>query len=80
LVVPCPCGPREHYAHLASFLRGGPEAQIDRLLTTLAHEIEARLSSAPLWVSTSGLGVPWLHVRLDSSPKYYQHAPFKRAS
>ena len=33
-----------------------------------------------LWVSTSGLGVYWLHVRLDSYPKYYQHAPYKNAA
>ena len=24
-----------------------------------------------------GLGVPWLHVRLDARPKYYTYAPFK---
>ena len=25
----------------------------------------------PTWLSTEGSGVPWLHVRLDSYPKYY---------
>ena len=29
-----------------------------------------------VWMSTSGLGVYWLHVRLDSRPKYYQFAEF----
>jgi hypothetical protein len=28
------------------------------------------------WISTSGLGVPWVHVRLDSYPKYYQYRPY----
>jgi len=30
-----------------------------------------------LWISTAGLGVTWLHVRIDSSPKYYTHAPYR---
>jgi len=29
------------------------------------------------WLSTSGLGVGWLHVRLDSRPKYYTYEPYK---
>jgi hypothetical protein len=33
---------------------------------------------APLWISTSGLGVYWLHVRLDARPKYYTYAPFRQ--
>ena len=30
-----------------------------------------------VWLSTSGLGVVWVHVQLDSSPKYYQYASFR---
>jgi len=30
----------------------------------------------PFWLSTSGLGVYWLHVRFDSRPKYYNYSPF----
>ena len=33
---------------------------------------------APTWVSTAGGGVAWLHVRLDSAPKYYTHRPYTR--
>jgi len=29
------------------------------------------------WVSTSGLGVAWLHVRVDSKPKYYSHEAYR---
>lgn len=32
---------------------------------------------APLWVSTSGLGVSWLHLRLDEAPKYFQHGEYR---
>lgn len=31
----------------------------------------------PIWLSTSGLGVYWLHMRLDRRPKYYTYEPFK---
>lgn len=31
----------------------------------------------PIWLSTSGLGVYWLHVRLDTRPKYYNHDEYK---
>jgi len=46
-------------------------------LQRLAREALARLSDRPLWISTAGMGVNWLHVRLDSRPKYYRHAPYK---
>lgn len=52
----------------------------DALLAQVAAAIHARWTErpdAPLWVSTSGLGVPWLHVRLDDAPKYYTHRPFR---
>lgn len=29
------------------------------------------------WISTSGLGVYWLHIRLDTVPKYYTYLPYK---
>ena len=77
LVVPAPRGPKEAYAHLASFVRLAPPDQVDATFVALAHAIESRLGDAPLWVSTAGLGVAWLHLRLDSRPKYYRHAPYK---
>ena len=30
----------------------------------------------PTWLSTAGMGVSWLHVRLDSQPKYYGFAAY----
>ena len=29
-------------------------------------------TESPVWVSTAGMGVSWLHVRFDSRPKYYR--------
>lgn len=36
--------------------------------------------SKPVWLSTSGMGIPWLHMRLDQKPKYYSFEPFARES
>lgn len=77
LVVPRGLG--EPYAHLARFVREGPPAQIDALWAELGRAVLNWRAQRPerLWVSTSGLGVSWLHLRLDTRPKYYSHAPFR---
>jgi uncharacterized protein DUF6940 len=77
LVVPCPRVAPQTYAHLATFLRGAPESQLDAFFRALAIAVEGRVGPAPMWVSTAGLGVSWLHLRLDSRPKYYTHAPYR---
>ena len=79
LVVPKPQVGSVGYGHLGAFLRAAPEKQQHALLKELGHAAEARLQQQGgcLWISTAGLGVPWLHVRLDSRPKYYKHQPYR---
>jgi len=79
LVVPCREGDARAYPHLAAFLRAGPGDQVRTLWERLSCSVEERLSASPgpCWVSTSGLGVPWVHVRIDECPKYYAHAPYR---
>ncbi|HXU05563.1 MAG TPA: hypothetical protein VN903_31610 [Polyangia bacterium] len=76
LVVPCPLASTAAYVHLAAFLRGAPAPQAHALFKRVAHEALARISDRPLWISTAGMGIYWLHVRLDSRPKYYRHTPY----
>lgn len=78
LLAPEPRGEPRHYAHLAAFVRGAPEAQRDALFARIGRAALAQVSARPLWISTSGLGVYWLHLRFDRAPKYYQYAPYKR--
>jgi len=75
LVAPSKIADAGCYGHIAAFLRSAPREQQHALFRTLALEIEKRLAASPrrFWISTSGLGVPWVHVRLDSVPKYYQY-------
>ena len=79
LVVPRPAGPASAYGHLPAFIRHAPDAQKHDLWRAVGAEMEARLGARPVWLSTAGMGVPWLHVRLDSRPKYYGFAPYKQA-
>jgi hypothetical protein len=78
LVVPCPIAEHVRYTHLGAFVRGAPQLQVHALLRTVGQAVLARMSNQPTWVSTAGMGVYWLHIRLDSRPKYYRHTPYTR--
>lgn len=80
LVVPSPPSEGEGYPHLAAFLRSAPAAQKKALWRTTGETLARLLSDRPRWVSTSGLGVAWLHVRLDTRPKYYVFAPYRQSA
>jgi hypothetical protein len=77
LVVPCPQGPDEYYPHLAAFLRNAPKRQVRALWRSTAQQMQRSIGDRPVWLSTAGGGVAWLHMRLDSRPKYYSHAPYR---
>jgi len=77
-MVPRPLGPEAMYVHFAAFLRGAPRSQIDALWLRIGQEMQTRSSQpGPIWLNTAGGGVAWLHVRLDSRPKYYRYAPYR---
>ena len=77
LVVPRPIAPVSAYAHLAAFVRHAPDAQKHALWQTVGAAMARRIGVQPVWLSTAGLGVSWLHIRLDSRPKYYRYGPYK---
>lgn len=76
LVAPCRRGPIDAYPHLAAFLRNGAKDQVRELWRVVAETVLDQLSGTPMWVSTAGGGVAWLHLRLDSRPKYYSYRPY----
>jgi hypothetical protein len=77
LIVPCPLAESSVYGHLAAFVRGAPEAQRHALWQRVGAAMTRRIGSKPVWLSTAGAGVSWLHVRLDDRPKYYGFAPYR---
>ncbi len=78
LVAPCPRAGVAACAHLADFTRGADDAAQDALWRLVGETAGARIGRRPRWLSTSGTGIYWLHVRLDSAPKYYTFAPYRR--
>ena len=77
LVAPCPPATPADYTHLAAFLREAPEVQQHEFRRKVGLAMQVRLGPDPVWLSTAGGGVDWLHVRLDDRPKYYSHAPYR---
>jgi hypothetical protein len=81
LVVPSPFAgiADAAYVHLAACVRHVPATQVHELWRAVGAAMQARLSARPIWLSTAGMGVAWLHVRLDERPKYYGYAPYRDA-
>ena len=79
LVVPCPSEPLSAYSQISKFARGAPDDQQHQLWIMVGAALERRLGAKPVWLSTSGLGIYWLHIRLDNAPKYYSYEPYRRS-
>jgi hypothetical protein len=79
MVVPCPVGAPSAYGHLAAFVRLAPEQQRHALWQAVGEAMARRIGTKPVWLSTAGAGVSWLHVRLDDRPKYYGYAPYRNS-
>lgn len=77
LIVPTPRAETSCYPHLAQFVRNAPAEQIDAFWQRVGEVYAASLHEQPLWLSTAGLGVSWLHLRLDIRPKYYRYEGYK---
>jgi hypothetical protein len=78
LVVPGPAAEPAAYGHLASFVRLAPASQQQALWQSVGEAMARRVGARPVWLSTAGAGVPWLHVRLDDRPKYYAYGPYRQ--
>lgn len=77
LIVPCPISDHAIYTQIGSFVRNAPDSQIQEFWKVVATEMLKQVGTEPRWLSTSGLGVFWLHARIDSIPKYYQTNEYK---
>lgn len=77
MVVPQPLAAATAYGHLAAFVRSAPDHQRHALWRAVGDAMARRIGTKPVWLSTAGAGVSWLHVRLDDRPKYYGFAPYR---
>ena len=80
LVAPKKVSDLESYGHIGAFVRSAPLVQRHEIFRVLASAIGDALAKSDerIWISTSGLGVPWVHIRLNSYPKYYNHEPYAK--
>jgi len=78
LIVPTPFSNETQYAHIARFVRTAETSQIIDFWRRVIESYQKKISDKPTWLSTAGLGVHWLHVRIDSRPKYYHHKEYKK--
>lgn len=79
LIAPTPSSSTTISTHLVTFMRTASTTEMEALWNLAANQYLNEMSGEKLWFSTSGLGVYWLHFRLDSYPKYYTHKPYKNA-
>lgn len=77
LIAPCPQAPLSACSQLANFTREASRDQQHQLWKLVGATLEKRVGQKPVWLNTSGLGVYWLHIRLDCTPKYYTHDPYR---
>lgn len=88
LIVPIPkrdnnwdCGYNEklNYINISKFTENAPTEQQWAFWQEVGNKMSENLNNSnnAKWLSTHGLGVYYLHVRIDSEPKYYQHQEYK---
>ena len=71
LIVPVP-KKNKNFATLKDFINNSDDKQQSDLWKCVAKEARKSLKKhQKMWISTHGLGVPYLHVRICNKPKYY---------
>jgi len=85
MIVPKGTNGEEHkyYSNLMGLMRKGHRQERDdfwKLAGEQAIEIVHSKPMKNMWMSTSGLGVDWTHLRLCEKPKYYNYSTYKTAN
>ncbi|WP_212747552.1 DUF6940 family protein [Fodinibius saliphilus] len=77
LIAPEPIGENLNYSHIGVFTEQAPMDQQHNFWKIVGEVTEEEISDEPIWLNTAGGGVCWLHVRLDSRPKYYRYDGYR---
>lgn len=78
LVIPTPLGDVADNKHLGKFIRANKPTQQQLLFQRIGELMLERINEQKsIWLNTAGNGVMWLHIRLDSRPKYYKTKAYK---
>jgi len=78
LIVPVPVLGK-NYRYIKDFIDNASVKQQKELWRTVAIQAKKMLKThGQIWISTHGRGVPYLHVRIDITPKYYGNSLLKQ--
>ncbi len=78
LVVPTKKTEDEIYNHIGKFIRLANKEQVIEVFKRVGQTVIEELEQQKLiWLNTAGLGVIWLHIRMDTRPKYYKTKKYK---
>lgn len=77
MIVPTPKVKTNVYAQMATFIRQADSSQIHAMWIAIGKTMKENLGPKKIWLNTAGAGVAWLHIRLDSRPKYYHYLPYR---
>jgi hypothetical protein len=76
LIAPAPPEEGVNFSHIGVFTSRAPIDLQHQLWQKIGRVTKELISEEPLWLNTAGGGVAWLHVRLDTRPKYYRHQSY----
>jgi len=65
------------YSSLGPFIWHAPDEQQVAVWHNVGMGLGVFVKRRTVWLNTEGRGVHYLHLRLDSRPKYYRYNPFK---
>lgn len=77
LIVPTPETESKYYNHLGHFVRHASPEQQDAFWQRVGEVYQESIQQDKRWLSTAGMGVYWLHVRVDTRPKYYRYSGYR---
>lgn len=74
----------QHFRQIGSFMLEEDKQRSTALWQQVARTFKDQLNNInpdhPIWMSTDGRGEPWLHIRLDTKPKYTKYVEFRNPS
>lgn len=78
LVIPTKKSNEEIYNHFGKFLKFDQNQQVQAVFKKIGSTVINELEKySTIWLNTAGLGVIWLHIRMDTTPKYYKTKAYK---
>jgi hypothetical protein len=73
---------KKHYdfKNISTFTKNASEKQQQDFWQGVAQSLSEELAKndTPRWLNTHGLGVKYLHVRIDEKPKYYNYPEYEK--